>query len=64
MVDFGLGFMVVIGEWVSGFWFLVFNGGWVRFVVVVTVGVSMCGGGQKQWVWAVAMNLWVAEKMR
>ena len=32
--------------------------------VVVTVGVSMCGGGQKQWVWAVAMNLWVAEKMR
>ena len=32
--------------------------------MVVTVGMSVCGGGQKQWVWAVAMNLWVAEKMR
>ena len=28
------------------------------------VGVSVCGGGQKQWVLAVTMDLWVAEKMR
>ena len=32
--------------------------------MVVTVGVSVGGGGQKQWVWAVTMDLWVAKKMR
>ena len=45
LVDFGLGFMVVIGGWVSGFWILVFNGGWVRFVVVVTNGGLILGWG-------------------
>ena len=45
MVDFGLGFIVVIGGWVSGFWFLVFNGGWVRFVMVVTNSGLILGWG-------------------
>ena len=27
-VDFGLGFTVVAGGWVSGFWFMVVNDGW------------------------------------
>ena len=49
------------GDWVCcGFIFVCDFGGWV----VVMVVVSVCGGGQKQWMWAVTMDLWVAEKMR
>ena len=44
-VDFGLGFKVVAGGWVSGFWFLVVNGVWVWFVVVVTSGGLILGWG-------------------
>ena len=42
-VDFGLGFKVVAGGWVSGFWFLVVNDGWVQFVVLVTSGGFVLG---------------------
>ena len=53
-VDFGLGFTVVTRGWVSGFWFLVVDGGWVWFMVMVASGGLILGWGlwwcQVRWV--------------
>ena len=42
-VDFRLGFMVVASGWVSGFWLMVVDGGWVPFIVVVASGGLILG---------------------
>ena len=31
------------GGWVSGFWFMVVDGGWVQFIVVMTSGALIFG---------------------
>ena len=33
----------------GGFWFFVFNGGWVQFIVVVTNGGLILGWGLWWW---------------
>jgi len=47
--DFGLGFTVVAGGRLSGFWFMVVDGGWVWFVVVVVSGGLILGWGLQWW---------------
>ena len=33
----------------SGFWFMVVDGGWVRFIVVVASGALIFGRGLRWW---------------